>query len=440
MRRGGGTRGRGGFSQSRRGGFKSESRKDRNNRLKSFRRRRQAEAVALKSEEETKYFFSVRKQILSGRVSSNPPRDRAKDLFESSKKTAKVDFKKQSKMPVKRSGPNHKDHPAINKFQEIAKIIESFLYKNIQRMNYVVPTPIQRHAVPLGLHGRDLMCSAQTGSGKTCAFLLPVIQSLCASSSRSDDATMGPVRPRALVLAPTRELAIQIELETRKLIFENPHRLSVTLVYGGAKARPQLAALARSPDIVVATPGRLIDFVDRGVLSLSGVRFLVLDEADRMLDMGFEPQIRRIVEQRDMTSQRQTFMFSATFPEKIQRLARDFMHNKNDYVWIAVGRVGSTVKNISQRLVRVTSSKHDKLKKLVLELKKPESSRVLVFCRTKREARWLKSQLNRNDELRIRVEAIHGDRNQSQQSSMTLHEQQRKRSKKTIPIQMATMK
>ena len=146
---------------------------------------------------------------------------------------------------------------SINKFQEIAKIIESFLYKNIQRMNYVVPTPIQRHAVPLGLHGRDLMCSAQTGSGKTCAFLLPMIQSLSVTS-RSDDDTMGPVRPRALVLAPTRELAIQIELETRKLIFENPHRLSVTLVYGGAKARPQLAALARSPDIVVATPGRQI--------------------------------------------------------------------------------------------------------------------------------------------------------------------------------------
>jgi ATP-dependent RNA helicase DDX3X len=162
-------------------------------------------------------------------------------------------------------------------------------------MRYNAPTPIQAHAIPVALQHRDLMCCAQTGSGKTCAFILPLVATLApkgVARTRSQQFVGSAAAPIAAILAPTRELAIQIHNEALRLC--NASHLQAALVYGGANAKGQLQSLADGIDILVATPGRLQDFVDRGLVCLSQVAFLVLDEADRMLDMGFEPQIRRL--------------------------------------------------------------------------------------------------------------------------------------------------
>jgi len=170
--------------------------------------------------------------------------------------------------------------------------LPAFLSRNIDLMRYRKPTPIQKHAVPLALAGSDLMCCAQTGSGKTAAFLVPICAALHADgATKSTVGTGGAAKPRAVVMAPTRELAMQIELEAEKLT--NRSNLRAVVVYGGADQKAQVRALCLGVDVVVATPGRLNDFVERGIVDLSTAAFLVLDEADRMLDMGFEPQIRR---------------------------------------------------------------------------------------------------------------------------------------------------
>ena len=289
-------------------------------------------------------------------------------------------------------------------------------------MNYERPTPIQKHAMPLALLGHDLMCCAQTGSGKTCAFLLPICSAL-GNEGPAPAANVGAsTLPRCVVMAPTRELASQIHLEAQKLC--NRSGLRPVVVYGGADQRKQIRELAFGVDIIVATPGRLTDFVDRAIVSLSSVAFLVLDEADRMLDMGFEPQIRRIVEQADMPpkERRQTMLFSATFPPEIQKLASNFLRQ---YVWIAVGRVGSTVENITQRLVKASPDKRHKLSLVVAALGQAEG-RTLVFVQKKRTATWLKKQLRKGgpDDGRpderfepVMAEDIHGDRSQSQRES-----------------------
>jgi len=224
------------------------------------------------------------------------------------------------------------------------------------------------------------------------------------------------------VLAPTRELALQIALEAEKLCYQSPLRSVV--VYGGADQKKQVRDLAFGCDIVVATPGRLNDFIDRGIVQMSSVTFLVLDEADRMLDMGFEPQIRRIVEGADMPpkERRQTLLFSATFAAEIQKLAAAFLR---PYVWIAVGRVGSTVENIEQRLILAPADKRKKLKLCAEALGECEG-RTLVFVQKKRTATWLKHCFRRGgpgdarpDEKfpPVLAEDIHGDRTQVQREA-----------------------
>ena len=183
--------------------------------------------------------------------------------------------------------------------------------------------------------------------------------------------TPGAAKPRAVVMAPTRELASQIELEAQKLT--NRSVLRTVAVYGGADQRAQARALSLGCDVIVATPGRLNDFVERRIVELRQTHFLVLDEADRMLDMGFEPQIRRIVRAMPLTAERQTLLFSATFPPPIQQLAREFLR---PYVWIGVGRVGSTVDGIEQRVWLAQPDKRKKLEQVVLALSevRPEVS------------------------------------------------------------------
>jgi ATP-dependent RNA helicase DDX3X len=211
--------------------------------------------------------------------------------------------------------------------------------------------------------------------------------------------------PTALILAPTRELVSQIHDEARKFSYRSWVRPAV--VYGGADINQQLRLIERGCDLLSATPGRLVDLIERGRISLANIRYLVLDEADRMLDMGFEPQIRRIVQGEDMpgTQDRQTLMFSATFPRDIQMLAKDFL---KDYVFLSVGRVGSTSENITQKVEYVED--HDK-RSVLLDIlaSQPPDGLTLVFVETKRMADMLSDFLMSN---RIAATSIHGDRTQ----------------------------
>ncbi len=267
----------------------------------------------------------------------------------------------------------------------------------LQREGYLAPTPIQAQAIPVVLAGRDLLGIAQTGTGKTAAFALPIIQRLAADRRQ-------PMRKgcRVLVLAPTRELATQIAESFR--VYGRHVGLSIAVVLGGVGYRPQVQALARGVDVLVATPGRLLDHIaDRNVL-LAPTEVFVLDEVDQMLDLGFLPPIRRVVAQ--LSSKRQSLFFSATMPKEIGDLANALLR---DPARIAVTPAASTVERVMQRVLHVES--HNKRLLLVELFADPKVSRALVFTRTKRGADRVARHL---DAAGIRVAAIHGDKSQSQ--------------------------
>nr|AGI37446.1 PL10 [Pristina longiseta] len=322
-----------------------------------------------------------------------------------------INFDKYEDIPVEATG--YDVPPCINFFTDVnlGEIIDS----NIQLCKYDKPTPVQKYAIPVVLSRRDLMACAQTGSGKTAAFLVPILSHICSTGQdliRNCPSSAGRGRERqypiALVLAPTRELASQIHDEARKFAYRSHVRPCV--VYGGADIGGQIRDLSRGCHLLVATPGRLVDMMERGRVGVDNVRFLVLDEADRMLDMGFEPQIRRIVEKDAMppTGDRQTLMFSATFPKEIQMLAKDFLH---DYIFLAVGRVGSTSENITQKVVWVEEEdKRSFLLDLISANAGPESL-TLVFVETKKGADALEYFLYKEG---YPSNSIHGDRTQNE--------------------------
>ncbi|KAK1417253.1 hypothetical protein QVD17_26378 [Tagetes erecta] len=329
-------------------------------------------------------------------------------LAEEENATTGINFDAYEDIPVEITGT---DVPKpVNTFAEID--LGEVLNDNIKnRCKYVKPTPIQRHAIPVALAGRDLMACAQTGSGKTAAFCFPIISGVLKTTSSA------PVYgrremvayPLALVLSPTRELCCQIFEEAKKFCFETG--VKVAVAYGGAPVYPQLKSLERGVDILVATPGRLTDLIERSRISLAKIKYLALDEADRMLDMGFEPQIRKIVERLDMPSRgsRQTMLFSATFPTEIQRLASDFL---KDYIFLSVGRVGSSTDLIQQKVVFVEDSeKRDYLRNLLHDEKAKgnlgKNALTLVFVETKRSADSLENWLCR---IGFPAAAIHGDK------------------------------
>ncbi|CAB4017293.1 ATP-dependent RNA helicase DDX3X isoform X2, partial [Paramuricea clavata] len=262
-----------------------------------------------------------------------------------------INFDKYEDIPVEATGDKCPAH--IENFADCTNLGEVITH-NISLCHYSKPTPVQKYAIPIIKDSRDLMACAQTGSGKTAAFLIPILSRIYEEGPPAppDMKHLGRRKqfPIGLILAPTRELAIQILDEAKKFAYRSHVRPAV--VYGGADVGQQMRDLDRGCHLLVATPGRLVDMLDRGKIGLDVCKFLVLDEADRMLDMGFEPQIRRIVEQDTMpkTGDRQTLMFSATFPKEIQILARDFLSN---YIFLAVGRVGSTSENITQKIVWV---------------------------------------------------------------------------------------
>ncbi|CAL0333088.1 unnamed protein product [Lupinus luteus] len=321
-----------------------------------------------------------------------------------------INFDAYEDIPVETTGENVP--PPVNTFAEID--LGEALNENIRRCKYVRPTPVQRNAIPISLAGRDLMACAQTGSGKTAAFCFPIISGIMTGQPvQRPPRGVRTVYPLALVLSPTRELSMQIHEEARKFSYQTGVR--VVVAYGGAPINQQLRDLERGVDILVATPGRLVDLLERARVSLQMIRYLALDEADRMLDMGFEPQIRKIVEQMDMPPPgvRQTMLFSATFPREIQRLASDFLSN---YIFLAVGRVGSSTDLIDQRVEYVQES--DKRSHLMDLLHAQRENGVqgkqaltLVFVETKKGADALEHWLYLNG---FPATTIHGDRTQQE--------------------------
>ncbi|KAI6833737.1 ATP-dependent RNA helicase [Hortaea werneckii] len=350
-------------------------------------------------------------QWRDGKHIPGPPNPRVeRELFgavnDPSKATTGINFEKYDDIPVEASGQNVPE--AINLFTNPP--LDDHLITNIDMAGYKVPTPVQKYSVPIVMGGRDLMACAQTGSGKTGGFLFPILSQAFQNGpvgsvpQQSGFARQRKAYPTSLILAPTRELVSQIFDEARKFTYRSWVRPCV--VYGGADIGSQLRQIERGCDLLVATPGRLVDLIERGRISLGNIKYLVLDEADRMLDMGFEPQIRRIVEGEDMprTDMRQTLMFSATFPRDIQVLARDFL---KEYIFLSVGRVGSTSENITQKVEYVEDM--DKRSVLLDILHTHGAGLTLIFVETKRMADTLSDFLINQG---FPATSIHGDRTQ----------------------------
>jgi ATP-dependent RNA helicase RhlE len=271
------------------------------------------------------------------------------------------------------------------------------IFKAIQEAGYTEPTPIQAAAIPLVLEGHDLIGVAQTGTGKTAAFTLPMLAKL--STVLGDG---GPRKTRALVLAPTRELVVQIHENVAAYASHLP--LQVATVYGGVSERPQIQALRAGADLIIATPGRLLDLMGRRCADFSKLDFLVLDEADRMLDMGFLPSIRQVV--RSLPQKRQTLLFSATMSREIESLTKEFLRSPKI---VEIGRRANPAETVTQFVYEVEKSQKPSL--LAHILKDPAMNMVLVFSRTKHGADRIAKQLERQG---IKTAALHSNRSQNQ--------------------------
>ncbi|KAK4521539.1 PHO85 cyclin-5 [Mucor velutinosus] len=337
-----------------------------------------------------------------------------------------LNFDKYEKIAVKVTGEN--PPPGFNKFEDAN--LHPCMKENVALARYTVPTPVQKHSISIVTANRDLMACAQTGSGKTAAFLIPTCSALFSQAqqliSRASprDYHHFKSRPLVLILAPTRELCCQIFDEARRFCYRS--MLRPCAVYGGAGVQGQIRELERGCDVLVATPGRLCDLIDRGKIDLSHLRYLVLDEADRMLDMGFEGVIRDVVENKGMNKNRVTLMYSATFPREIRALARDFL--KPNYLFLKVGRIGGTTTDITQKVMWVEEGeKRERVKQLLMS---QPPCRTLIFVDTKRAADSLDHYLF---ESKLPSTSIHGDRSQMEREDALLAFK-----KGTCPILVAT--
>jgi superfamily II DNA/RNA helicase len=266
----------------------------------------------------------------------------------------------------------------------------------VSEKGYTQPTPIQEKAIPIVLMGRDILGCAQTGTGKTASFVLPMIDILAEGRARAR-------MPRTLILEPTRELAAQVVENFDR--YGTNHKLNVALIIGGVSFADQDAKLMRGTDVLIATPGRLLDHFERGKLLLTGVELLVIDEADRMLDMGFIPDIERIVKMVPFT--RQTLFFSATMPPEIERLADMFLHNPQR---VEVARPASTATTITQRLVATGAEGHAKRERLRGLIRGEEDLKNgIIFCNRKRDVALLQKSLVSHG---FDAAALHGDMDQ----------------------------
>ncbi len=271
------------------------------------------------------------------------------------------------------------------------------LQKALAREGYTQPTPIQEQAIPIVLSGSDLIGVAQTGTGKTAAFSLPILH-------RLQSTYHAPIskKPRALILAPTRELAAQIfaSLQT----YGRHTKLRFTAIYGGVGQNPQVNAMQKGIDVLVATPGRLLDLINQRHIFLDEVEVLVLDEADRMLDMGFAKDMKKIVDM--IPKKRQTLLFSATMSQTVDRFAKPILHNPQR---VEVAPQATTADKVDQRILFVDTDKKNEL--LLHLLQEEHLDKVLVFVKTKHRANKLAALLSKS---KIKAKAIHGDKSQNQ--------------------------
>lgn len=272
------------------------------------------------------------------------------------------------------------------------------LTKSLARMNYVDPTPIQEQAIPVALQGRDILGSAQTGTGKTAAFSIPMIEALTRSS-----------RGTALVLTPTRELAKQV-LDVIHQLIGPKNAIKTAFIIGGESMGKQLSQLRQRPRIIVGTPGRINDHLERGSMNLHDAGFLVLDETDRMLDMGFGVQLDRII--KHLPTKRQTLMFSATLPKDIVQLSGKYLTNPER---VSVGATNVVATNIKQEIVRIEQG--DKYKELIVQLHARDGS-VIVFAKTKYNADRMAKNLRRDG---FTSDALHGDLRQNKRDKVMLN-------------------
>jgi ATP-dependent RNA helicase RhlE len=281
----------------------------------------------------------------------------------------------------------------MNHFSELP--LSSYLQEKLSAAHFSVPTPVQAAAIPQALAGKDVLATAQTGTGKTLAFLIPIIEQLLANPAKGI---------AALVLVPTRELAMQVVAQYEAL--RGKKLPPAALVVGGLSEKTQIAAIRGGARLVVATPGRLEDFIGRGMVRFSALRMLVLDEADRMLDMGFIPSIRRIA--KVLPTTRQTMFFSATLEASVAHLVNDYMNNP---VRLAFGSTLKPSENVRMQAFEVASErKPDVLQALLAK----ETGRCLVFARTKRGTERLAKRLTRDG---FSAAMIHGDRSQAQRTA-----------------------
>ncbi len=284
------------------------------------------------------------------------------------------------------------------KFTELG--LNSALLRAIEDEGYTEPTQIQAEAIPVVIAGRDVMAGAQTGTGKTAAFVLPLLQQLLIHANTSFSPARHPVR--ALIVVPTRELAVQVEESVRA--YGRHVALRSTTVYGGMDMQGQTDSLRRGVEIVVATPGRLLDHVQQKNVNLGTTEFLVLDEADRMLDMGFMPDIKRIIDL--LPKERQNLLFSATFPDEVKKLATAIL---TDPVTIQVAKRNSAAETITQSIYRVP---HPKKRELLTDiLKRKADTQALVFTNTKTGASRLARELEKSG---LAASAIHSDKSQQE--------------------------
>jgi ATP-dependent RNA helicase DeaD len=278
--------------------------------------------------------------------------------------------------------------PSLARFGELA--IHPDISKAIDELGFMAPTPVQARAVPVLQKGRDLFAQAQTGTGKTAAFAIPILEKVDPALKRA----------QALIVVPTRELAVQVTREFGAIgKYMHAHEVAI---YGGVPYGPQERALARGATIVVGTPGRLLDHIERGTLDLSAVSVVILDEADRLLDMGFAPEVRRLL--RRCPERRQTALFSATLIADVRELAQRFTH---DAVQVAIEPEQQNIDSVEQVYVEVLE--HDKVRALEELLRRYETDQVLVFRHTKRGVDDLEDKLRRR---KHDVAAIHGDMTQ----------------------------
>ncbi|XP_062828473.1 probable ATP-dependent RNA helicase DDX4 isoform X2 [Anolis carolinensis] len=327
-----------------------------------------------------------------------PPPDAESAIF--ARYQTGINFDKYDNILVEVSGL---DPPsAILTFDE-ANLCQ-ILMENIARAGYFKLTPVQKHSIPIVLAGRDLMACAQTGSGKTAAFLIPILAHMLRDGITATH-FKEQQEPECIIVAPTRELINQIFLESRKFSYGTCVRPVV--IYGGIQMGHTIHQIMQGCNILCATPGRLLDIINRGKIGLTKLKYLVLDEADRMLDMGFGPDMKKLISSPGMPSkdQRQTLMFSATFPEEIQRLAGEFL--KVDYLFVVVGQVGGACSDVEQTILQV--NQYDKREKLLEILNAIGKERTMVFVETKKKADFIATFLCQEY---IPTTSIHGDREQ----------------------------